>query len=99
MVIDSSERNFYDIKKEFPSVRWIYCYNKKSKNITLPEQRNIGFKKAQGNIIALIDANCIPVDYWLIELVKPINNEGEIVIASQLNLLTGKLYGVLKKKE
>ena len=28
-VVDASEGNLYDIKKEFPSVRWIYFHNKK----------------------------------------------------------------------
>lgn len=90
LVIDASEGNLYDIKKEFPSVRWIYYQNKKGKKIIIPEQRNLGLKKAKGGIIAFIDANCVPDDNWLIELVKPINNEGEIVIASSIKSIDGK---------
>ena len=58
---DASEGNLDDIKNIFPSVRWVYYHNKKSKKITIPEQRNLGLKKAKGDIIAFIDANCIPV--------------------------------------
>lgn len=90
LVIDASEGNLNDIKNIFPSARWIYYHNKKGKKITIPEQRNLGLKKAQGNIITFIDANCIPADNWLIELVKPINNEGESIIAGSVKSIGGK---------
>lgn len=90
LVIDASEGNLDDIKNIFPSVTWIDYHNKKSKIITIAEQRNLGLKKAQGNIITFIDANCIPVDNWLFELVKPINNEGESIIAGSVKSIGGK---------
>ena len=54
LVVDASEGNLYDIKKESPSVRWIYFHNKKNKKIKTPGQRNLGLKKAKGNIITFI---------------------------------------------
>jgi GT2 family glycosyltransferase len=90
LVIDASEGNLDDIKNIFPSVRWIYFHNKKNKKITIPEQRNLGLKKAQGDIIAFIDANCIPYNNWLIELAKPINDEGE-------NIVVGSIKSIGKK--
>ena len=79
LVIDASEGNLDDIKNMFPSVRWIYYHNKKSKEITIPEQRNLGLKKAQGDIITFIDSDCIPENNWLIELAKSVNNEEKII--------------------
>ena len=90
MVIDASEGNLYDIKKEFPSVRWIYFHNKKNKKITIPEQRNLGLKKAKGNIITFIDANCVPDKNWLIELIKPISDEAESIVAGSIKSIGGK---------
>ena len=90
LVIDASEGNLDDIKNIFPSVRWIYCHNKKSKEITIPEDRNLGLKKAQGNIIAFIDADCVPDNNWLIELAKSINNEEKIIVAGSIKSIGGK---------
>jgi GT2 family glycosyltransferase len=91
LVIDASEGNLDDIKNIFPSVRWIYYHNKKSKEITIPEQRNLGLKKAQGDIIAFIDADCVPDNNWLIELAKLISNEEKIIIAGSVKSIGGKI--------
>ena len=90
LVIDVSEGNLDDIKNIFPSVRWIYYHNIKNKEITLPEQRNLGLKKAQGDIIAFIDADCLPENNWLIELAKSINDEEKIIV-------TGLIKSIGKK--
>jgi GT2 family glycosyltransferase len=81
LVIDSSKGKLDDIKKEFSEVRWIYFHNKTNKKITIPEQRNLGLKEAEGNIIVFIDSDCIPTKNWLIELIKPITEEGENIVA------------------
>jgi len=90
LVIDVSEGYLDDIKNIFPSVRWIYYHNKKTKEITIPEQRNLGLKKAQGDIIAFIDADCVPDNNWLIELVKSISNEVKIIVAGSIKSIGKK---------
>jgi GT2 family glycosyltransferase len=81
LVIDASKEKLDDIKKEFPKVRWIYFNNKTNKKITIPEQRNLGLKEAKGNIIVFTDADCIPAENWLTELIRPIKEEGENIVA------------------
>lgn len=80
IVVDNSEGNLDDIKGFFPSIRWIYYSNKANKKYTYSEQRNLGLKKAEGEIIVFIDSDCIPTKSWLIELVKPIRGEGENIV-------------------
>lgn len=81
IVVDASKGKLDNIKNKFPSVIWVYFYNQTNKKITIPEQRNIGLKKTKGEIIVFIDADCIPTHNWLIELVKPIRNDGEYIVS------------------
>jgi GT2 family glycosyltransferase len=87
LVIDASEGSLDDIKKMFPSVKWIYFYNKTSKKYTFTEQVNLGLKKAKGNLVAFIDADCIPDKNWLIELAKPILTWGEDYVTGKVKSL------------
>lgn len=68
IVVDASNGRIDDIKAKFSEVRWIYFPTQGSKKTTIPEQRNIGVKASEGNIVVFIDANCIPIHNWLTEL-------------------------------
>lgn len=90
LVIDASEGKLDYIKNKFPKVRWIYFHNKTDKKITIPEQRNLGIKKAKGNIIVFIDANCIPQKNWIINLIRPLIEEKENVVAGLVKSISKK---------
>ena len=47
-------RKFKQYKYSISAVRQIYSNNKKSKGISIPEQKNMEFKKAQGSILLLL---------------------------------------------
>ncbi|MCK5450025.1 glycosyltransferase [Candidatus Pacearchaeota archaeon] len=103
IIVDASEGNLDDISKKFPKVNWVYFHNKTNKKFTIPEQRNLGIKKARGEIIVFIDANCIPRNDWLIELTKPLIYEGEDIVAgitiSKENSIYNNSFGNTKKSK
>lgn len=77
VVIDGSEKEQIDIRDKFPKVRWL-PYVSKSK-FSVAEQRNFGIRKARGDIIAFIDADCVPEKNWLENLVEPIRAGNESI--------------------
>lgn len=90
IVIDASEGKIDDIKEKHPSVRWIYFHSKTEKKITIPEQRNLGLAKSKGDLIVFIDANCIPTDNWLVELVRSIREDCEDMVVGLVKPISGK---------
>jgi cellulose synthase/poly-beta-1,6-N-acetylglucosamine synthase-like glycosyltransferase len=93
IVIDASKKEtLLDIKKKFPKVRWIYYKNKTEKKITIPEQRNLGLEKSNGDIIVFLDSNCIPKKDWLYELTKPILDDRESIVAGWIRSYKKSIY-------
>ncbi len=83
VVVDASEGALDDIKKKYSFARW-FSYENKNKSRTYSEQRNIGIEYAKGEIIAFIDADCIPQEDWLEKLVVPIFSEKEQFISGAI---------------
>jgi GT2 family glycosyltransferase len=92
IVVDASAVNLLvDIKNKFINVNWLY-YTKKPNKKTYPEQRNIGIANAKGEIIIFIDADCIPDDGWLDEIIKPIIEQGELIVAGSVKSIGGRSF-------
>jgi GT2 family glycosyltransferase len=92
IVVDASPVNLLeDIKNNFRNVNWIY-YTKKPNKKTYPEQRNIGIENAKGEIIIFIDADCIPDEVWLDEIIKPIIEQGELIVAGSVESIGGRSF-------
>lgn len=92
IVVDASAVNLLvDIKNKFINVNWLY-YTKKPNKKTYPEQRNIGIANAKGEIIIFIDADCIPDDGWLDEIIKPIVEQGELIVAGSVKSIGGRSF-------
>jgi GT2 family glycosyltransferase len=84
IVVDSSlPERLADIKVANPWVRWErFPYSTKR---TTPAQRNRGVELAGGELIAFIDANCIPGPEWLEAMVEATTQGTDIVCGPVLD--------------
>jgi glycosyltransferase involved in cell wall biosynthesis len=80
LVVDASDGRLDDIRSRFPEVRWI-PFTGSSEKPTIPEQRNVGVSNSRGAIIVFIDASCVPDPGWLPALIRPLADEGELIVA------------------
>ncbi len=78
IVVDRSTITYPKFVSKIP-LRWIN-FDAKGKKYTIPEQRNEGIKQSKGEIVAFIDASCVPNKNWLTEIVKPIEEQGEKMV-------------------
>jgi len=84
IVIDSSKPSrLASIRRKFPEAVWDQF--PVSNRRTTAEQRNRGLELAKGEIIAFIDANCIPADTWLSSLDTTIQGGKDIVCGPVLD--------------
>jgi GT2 family glycosyltransferase len=81
IVVDASNGSLDDIRRCFPEATWVTYVADRSKTTMIPQQRNEGIKRSRGDIIVFIDSDCTPCNDWLVELVKPIREEGEEMVA------------------
>ena len=95
LVIDASHGKLDEIKAQFPKVMWFYYDKKPNKKYTISEQRNMGISKASGDIIIFLDANCIPIKEWLIEMIKPVLNDNEYIVAGNVKPLDKNIVNTI----
>lgn len=86
LVIDSSGGKLDKIRNKFTTVKWLPFHNNTDKKTTIPEQRNMGIENAHGDIIVFIDSDCRPKNDWLVQLVKPIRDGKEYIVAGAIEL-------------
>lgn len=82
VVVDSSNpTTLADIRAQHPDVLWYEFKPANPDKTSIPEQRNFGVSHAHGDIIVFIDANCIPLENWLVEMTRPILDGDETMTA------------------
>lgn len=84
IVVDSSDKPIDNTLLNNANLKWIHFKSKSAKKITIPEQRNRGIKKSQGDIIVFIDANCVPEKNWLDLLTNPLIKGKENIVAGSI---------------
>ena len=77
VVDDGSTDKSPQIAKKY-GVKILYTNGTKGPNYA----RNLGVKHAQGEIIVFTDADCVPKDDWIENIVKEFNSNNEIVAVS-----------------
>jgi glycosyltransferase involved in cell wall biosynthesis len=79
LVVDASNHTLDDIRLANEWVRWIDYVQPPGVRSTIAQQRNIGVRNCEGDIIVFTDSGCLPEDGWLEKLLTPILKEGESV--------------------
>ena len=87
VVVDASAGELDDIRSAHPEVRWISFVPTSS--ISVAAQRNVGVHEARGEVIAFVDADCVPVGDWLNALVSPILGGSEKLVAGAIRSSEG----------
>jgi len=84
IVVDASQpARLAAIRKKFPEARWDQF--PVSSRRTTPEQRNRGIELARGDVVAFIDANCVPSPGWISAIRSAIDGGKDIVCGPVLD--------------
>ena len=76
VVVDASDGRLDHIRLHHgTSVRWVQFKQPPGVRISIPHQRNVGVREAQGGIIVFTDAGCRPDEGWLSRLVDPLRHD------------------------
>ena len=89
IVVDASAGRLDHIRQRHePEVRWIDFQPPAGVRISIPHQRNLGVREAQGEIVVFTDAGCLPDDEWLERMVAPLH-QGENAVAGTSQDMSG----------
>jgi GT2 family glycosyltransferase len=92
LVVDASNGALDDIRISHEWARWIDYEQPLGVRITIAHQRNIGVRRAKGDIIVFTDSGCLPEDGWLERLLTPILEEGEFVSCGPVRPIGKSVY-------
>jgi glycosyltransferase involved in cell wall biosynthesis len=92
VVVDASDGALDDIRVANEWVRWIDFVQPPGIRTTIPHQRNIGVRAAEGDVIVFTDSGCLPEDGWLEKLLSPILTEGEDVSCGPAKAIGKSVY-------
>ena len=85
VVVDASDGRLDHIRlRHEAKVRWIQFHQPPGVTISIPHQRNVGVRAAQGEIIVFIDAGCQPEPGWLTRLIAPLLEDEHISVGLAL---------------
>jgi GT2 family glycosyltransferase len=92
VVVDASRGALEDVRLSHDWVDWIDYEQPVGIHVTIAHQRNIGVKRARGDVIVFTDSGCLPEDGWLERLLAPIVLEGESVTCGPARPIGESVY-------
>lgn len=86
IVVDASApETLADIRARYErDVRWLAFTPAVAGKSSIPEQRNHGIRESRGEIIAFIDASCVPAPQWLTAITRPLLDGSESLVAGSV---------------
>jgi cellulose synthase/poly-beta-1,6-N-acetylglucosamine synthase-like glycosyltransferase len=91
VVVDASAGRLDHIRQRHcDTVRWLDFQSPPDVRVTIPHQRNMGVRRAQGEVIVFTDAGCLPSDGWLVRMCAPLRL-GESAVAGTSRDMSGEL--------
>jgi GT2 family glycosyltransferase len=86
VVVDASDGRLDHIRlRHQAEVRWVQFDQPPGVTVSIPHQRNVGVRAAEGEIIVFTDAGCRPDPEWLPQLVKPLLQDEHIATGMTLS--------------
>ncbi len=92
LVVDASGGALDDIRESHEWAQWIDYDQPVGVSITIAHQRNVGVRRAKGDVIVFTDSGCLPEDGWLERLLSPIFDENEIVCCGPARAIGKSVY-------
>jgi cellulose synthase/poly-beta-1,6-N-acetylglucosamine synthase-like glycosyltransferase len=91
VVVDASAGRLDHIRRRHSdTVHWLDFQPLQDVRVTIPHQRNLGVRNAQGEVIVFTDAGCMPSDGWLARMTAPLRL-GESAVAGTSRDMSGEL--------
>ena len=85
IVIDASRGNLVDISSKHPGVTWLDFESKNPhKKISIAEQRNVGVRASNGEVIVFCDAGGSPKPGWLHAISAPLLNDKQDLVGGPI---------------
>ena len=72
VVVDASDGRLDQVRRDHPAVRWIDFSSPPGVRISIPHQRNVGVRRARGEIVVFTDSGCLPRPDWSARLLEPV---------------------------
>jgi glycosyltransferase involved in cell wall biosynthesis len=93
VVVDASAGRLDEIKQRYATgVRWLDFQQPPGVRVSIPHQRNVGVRAAEGEIIVFTDAGCLPEEGWLKLMVEGLRSGEDAVTGTTQDMLGADVY-------
>jgi hypothetical protein len=83
LVVDASSGHLEHIRAAYPDVKWVDFVSQRGVSRTIAEQRNVGIDRSTGDVVAFLDASCVPAEGWSTAILDSIRS-GERIVCGRI---------------